>query len=127
MCRHEPLYEKHPDPRVQRAVEKVFQEYEDCPSVCHLHRRLLSAGFQLPVVPPGKDWREVEWVSASYRHLLGILRNPAYAGIYVRGRSRTFTVLNDEGHAEKKRQRVPIAEWEIMLENHHEAYISKAT
>jgi DNA invertase Pin-like site-specific DNA recombinase len=125
ICRHEPLYEKHPDLRVRRAVEKVFQEYEDSPSVRQLHRRLLRAGFQLPVVPLGKDWREVEWVSPSYRHLLGMLRNPAYAGIYVRGRSRTFTVLNDEGHAEKKRRRVPAADWEIMLEDHHEAYISK--
>jgi len=127
ICRHEPLCEKHPDLRVQRAVEQVFREYENCPSVSQLFHRLLSVGFQLPVVPPGKDWREVDWVSPSYRHLLGMLRNPAYAGIYVHGRSRTFTVLNDEGHAEKKRRHVPMGEWEIVLENHHEAYISKAT
>ena len=124
---HAPIYEKHPDPRVQRAVEKVFQEYENSPSVGQLHRTLLNAGFQLPAVPPGKDWREVEWVSPSYHHLMDMLRNPAYAGIYVRGRSKTFTVLDDEGHAEKKRRRVPMTEWEIVLEDHHQAYISRAT
>jgi DNA invertase Pin-like site-specific DNA recombinase len=125
ICRHEPICEKHPDLRVQRAVEKVFQEFEDSPSVSQLHRRLLKAEFQLPVVPPGKDWREVEWVWPGYRHLLDMLRHPIYAGTYVRGRSKTFTVLNDEGHAQKKRRRVPIAEWEIVMEDHHEPYISK--
>mgnify|MGYP001424621555 CR=1 FL=1 len=125
ICRRAPIYEKHPDPRVQRAIEKVFREYDDSPSILQLHRKLLGAGFQLPVVTRSKDWREVEWIPPSYYLLKGMLQNPAYAGMYVRGRSKTETRLDDEGHAEKRRRLVPMAEWEIVLEDHHEAYISK--
>ena len=127
ICRHEPLYEKHPDRRVQRAVVKVFQEFERSASVCQLHRRLLSAGFQLPLVRQGRDWREVEWVFPRYQTLLQMLHNPAYAGIYVRGRTKVTTVLNEDGHAQKKCRRVPMDQWEIVLENHHEPYITKET
>ena len=127
ICRREPWYEKHPDPAVQRAVQKVFQEYQDAPSVGQLCRRLHRAGFRLPVVRHGQDWREVEWVAPAYHQLLEMLRNPAYAGIYVRGRSRTFTGLSAEGHVQKKRRRVPMDQWTFVMENHHAAYISKET
>jgi DNA invertase Pin-like site-specific DNA recombinase len=126
ISRHESLYEKHPDPRVQRAIEKVFREFESCPSGLQLLRRLLEERFRLPMVPHGKDWRDVEWRTPLYRQLMDMLRNPAYAGIYVRGRYKTFTVLDDYGHTRKKRRRMPREQWEVFLEGHHDAYISKA-
>lgn len=125
ISRHEALYEKHPDARVQRAVEKVFREFEHCPSGLQLYRRLLEEGFQLPIVPHGKDWRDVEWITPRYQQLMDMLRNPAYAGIYVRGRYKTFTVLDENGHARKKRRRMPRDQWDVFLEGHHEAYISR--
>ena len=124
ICRHAPLYEKHPDPRVQRAVDKVFADYEHAPSVLQLYRRLLAEGFQLPVVPHGADWRDVQWRTPSYQQLVEMLRNPAYAGIYARGKKKTITMLDDDGHAQKKRRRIPREEWEVFLEGHHEPYIS---
>lgn len=127
ICRHAPLYEKHPDPRVQRAIEKVFQEYEHAPSACQMVRRLLEQGYELPVVPAGSEWRDVQWVTPRYQQLVDMLRNPTYAGIYTRGRRRTYTILNEDGHAEKKRQRVARERWDVFLEGHHEAYISQAT
>jgi len=127
ICRHPPLYEKHPDLRVQRAVEQIFQEYERAPSVCQLYRSLLGQGYQLPVVPHGKDWREVQWVTPRYQQIVEILRNPAYAGIYARGRRRTVTILDEQGHPQKKRLRVPMDQWDVFLEDHHERYITRAT
>lgn len=125
ICRQPPCYEKHPDPRVQRAVERVFEEFEHAPSVCKMYRSLLAKGFQLPIVPHGKDWREVEWVTPKYRQLLDMLRNPAYAGIYARGRRKTVSALDADGHLEKKRQRVSREEWDVFLVGHHEPYISQ--
>lgn len=127
ICRHAPLYEKHPDPRVQRAIEKVFQEYEHAPSACQMLRRLLEQGYQLPVVPSGSEWRDVQWTAPRYQQLVDMLRNPTYAGIYARGRRKTYTILNEEGHAEKKRQRVARDHWDVFLEGHHEPYISQET
>ena len=126
VCRVAPLCEKHPDDRVRRAVMRVFDHFDRCGSVLQLHRELLRDNFQLPIVPAGRDWRDVEWVTPSYAQLLDMLKHPIYAGIYVRGRRKTMTLLDDEGHIKKQRRRVAREEWAVFLEDHHEAYIDAA-
>jgi DNA invertase Pin-like site-specific DNA recombinase len=126
ICRKPPVQEKHPDERVQRAVERVFDDFDRQPSAFALFRHLVAEGFVLPFVRPGQDWREVCWAVPSYDVLLGMLQNPAYAGIYVRGRQKAFHELDAQGHAVSHQRRVPRAEWEVCLRNHHEAYISEA-
>ena len=79
ICRHPPLCEKHPDPRVQRAVEKVLHDFGRFSSARQLYLHLVDEMFQLPVVMRGRDWREVEWITPSYPQILGIVRNPTYA------------------------------------------------
>lgn len=125
VCRRQPLCEKHPDQRVQRAVMRVFDHFDRCVSVVQLHRELACNKFRLPVVPAGCDWRDIEWVTPTYDQLLDMLKHPIYAGIYVRGRKKTFTVLNQEGHVQKQRRRVPREQWQVFLEDHHEPYIVK--
>jgi DNA invertase Pin-like site-specific DNA recombinase len=125
ICRVKPICEKHPDERVQRAIMRVFDHFDSCVSVFRLHRDLVDDGFHLPVVPAGREWRDVEWVTPTYDQLLDMLKHPIYAGIYVRGRKKTFTALDEQGHVVKQRRRVPREEWEVFLEEHHEAYISK--
>ena len=125
ICRHALVFEKHPDSRVQRAIEHVFREFGRVPSVMQLFRQLLGEGFQLPCVRHGKDWRDVEWNAPRYQQLVEMIRNPAYAGIYVRGRNKTFSTLDKNGHAQKKRRRMAREHWSVFLEGHHEPYISK--
>lgn len=127
VCRQGSLMEKHPDPRVQRAVEKVFQDFPRFPSVRQLYLHLFSEKFQLFVVPHGSNWRDVLAITPSYGQILEMLRNPVYAGIYVRGRHKAFTELDENGHKQTKTRRVPRAQWDVFLENHHEAYISRET
>lgn len=127
VCRHASLCEKHPDPRVQRAIEKVLSDFERFPSANQLYLHLRREGFQLPVVPHGRDWRDVEWVEPSYGQILRLVRHPAYAGIYVRGRSKVVVTLDEQGHKQTKRQPATRDEWDVFLEDHHEAYICPAT
>jgi hypothetical protein len=61
---------------VQRAVQKVFDDFDRQASVYALFRQFQEEGFLLPFVPPGRDWREVQWQAPSYDTLLGMLRNP---------------------------------------------------
>ncbi len=124
ICRHPPLCEKHPDPRVQRAVEKVLHDFERFSSARRLYLHLLDEMFQLPAVMHGRDWREVEWITPSYGQILELVRNPTYAGLYVRGRTRTIVTLDGDGHKQTRRRRVPRDAWDVFLENHHEAYIT---
>jgi DNA invertase Pin-like site-specific DNA recombinase len=125
ICRQPPLCEKHPDPRVQRAVEKVLRDFDRFSSGRQLYLHLLDELFKLPVVIHGRDWREVEWTTPSYGQILDLVRNPIYAGIYVRGRTKTIVILDGDGHKQTKRRHVPRAEWDVFLEDHHEAYITR--
>ena len=54
ISRHGTLYEKHPDARVQRAVEKVFHEFAHCPSGLQLYRRLLPELSQVSSCSSGE-------------------------------------------------------------------------
>jgi len=47
ICRHGSLCEKHPDLRVQRAIEKVLNDFERFPSVRQLYLHLEGEKFQL--------------------------------------------------------------------------------
>jgi DNA invertase Pin-like site-specific DNA recombinase len=125
ICRRAPLLEKHPDPRVQRAVLKVLKNFDRFPSVRQFYLRLMDEAFQLPVVPHGCDWRDVQWVTPSYDQILEMLRNPIYAGIYARGRRKAFTSLDENHHKQTKYRRVPREQWDVFLEKHHEPYISQ--
>lgn len=125
ICRRPPQQEKHPDERVQRAVQKVLDDFDRQPSVYALFQQLQSENFELPFIPPGCDWRDVRWQTPSYDTLLAILRHPGYAGIYVRGRRKTVHELDEAGHVRRRERRVPRTEWEVFLPQHHEAYISQ--
>jgi DNA invertase Pin-like site-specific DNA recombinase len=125
VCRRPPLCEKHPDENVQRAVQQVLNYFKRFASVQRLYLHLLEEAFQLPVVPHGSDWRDVQWITPSYHQILELVRNPTYAGIYVRGRCKAFVTLNAEGHKQTKYLRVPQAQWDVFLENHHPAYITR--
>lgn len=120
------VFAKHPDDSVQRAVVKLFDHFDRCTSVMHLHDELLSEGYRLPTVRHGRDWRDVEWITPSYGQLVYLLKHPVYAGIYVRGLRKTHIVLDDAGHVQKVNRRVSHGEWDVFLKNHHEAYIEKS-
>jgi DNA invertase Pin-like site-specific DNA recombinase len=127
VCRQSTLCEKHPDPRVQRSIQKVLKDFERFPSVRQLYLHLDAEEFQLPIVPRGSDWRDVQWVTPSYGQILALVRHPVYAGIYVRGRRKVFITLDEHAHKQRKVRRVPREEWDVFIENHHEGYISKET
>ena len=55
---------------MQRAVQKVFDDFEAQPSVYALFSQLRRERFELAFVPPGEDWREVRWRPPSYDTLL---------------------------------------------------------
>ena len=127
IVRHGAVCEKHPDGRVQRAIEKVLKDFERFPTARQLYLHLEAEKFQLAVVPRGADWRDVEWVEPSYSQILALVRHPAYAGIYVRGRRKAFVTLDGQGHKQTKVRRVPREEWDVFIEEHHEAYIPQET
>jgi hypothetical protein len=59
----------------------------------------------------------------SHERVLGILRNPAYAGAYVFGRYQYRRLPTPDGQIQTKVEEVPRGEWRVNLQDHHEGYI----
>jgi Recombinase len=52
------------------------------------------------------------------------LANPAYAGAFVYGRSRTEKYLADDGRVRRRTVQVPVEQWSVCIPNHHPGYVS---
>jgi hypothetical protein len=79
--------------------------------------------IEVPVARGSEDAREIVWQSARYYTVLSVLKNPAYAGAYVYGRSKTRVRL-DAGQKQVRRQVLRRREdWAVLILDHHEGYI----
>jgi len=117
---------KHPDRRVQQAVERVFENFKTCTSVSQLLAWLWEKGYRLPRADVAGDGTKFEMVDAGYSCLLDMLQNPKYAGLYVYPRYRCETIVSANGTVTKKRRRTRPQDWEVRLVDHHPAYITLA-
>jgi hypothetical protein len=69
----------------------------------------------------------VEWqdnLESAEPHVLGLLKNPSYAGIYVFGRYQYRREINLDGEVRKRMQAVAMFDWCVSLQQHHEGYIT---
>jgi hypothetical protein len=79
-----------PDEQVQAVVRLVFRLFDELGTVHGVLRFLVGHQVQIGMRErsgPGKG--EVAWRAPHQQGLINMLRNPAYAGIYAYGRSRT--------------------------------------
>lgn len=116
--------DKHPDLRVQHSIECLFQRFREAPSVMRLCQGYLERQELLPYVAHGDDPHHLQWVPASYKRLLGILKNPAYSGAYVLGRTKTVVERGEQGERVRRRRPIPADQWEVLEKGRFPAYIS---
>ena len=76
-----------PDEQVRHAIERVFVLWRRLGSARQVVLELVAEGQQLPRRTVGQ--RRVRWARASYGAVHDFLTNPAYAGAFVFGRTRT--------------------------------------
>ena len=73
---------------------------------------------------PGRDrFGDVAWKKPTVSAILSILKNPAYAGAFVYGKTRT--TRSPSGQISQKR--LPMDEWRICVKDKYPAYISWET
>lgn len=117
--------ELDPDESVRRTVDAIFARFAIEPSARAVLRWTAATGLRMPVRDRGTS--EVRWVSLGSVRLYTMLRNPAYAGVYVFGRHPVKTVLLD-GEIRKVRKRLDEpTEWPVRIDNAHAAYITWET
>ena len=115
-----------PDEQVQAVIRLVFRLFESwarCTRCCGSwwSTRCRSGCGSGP--GPGKG--EVAWRAPHQQGLVNMLRNPAYAGIYAYGRSRTDPSRRLPGREHSGRvRRLDAGQWLVRIEGALPAYIS---
>jgi DNA invertase Pin-like site-specific DNA recombinase len=112
-----------PDLRVQEAVRLIFSRFRQLGSARQAHLSLKAEEVHFPRPSDGKRMVSFEWAPIRYRNVISALKNPFYAGAYAYGKSENRTEIVD-GRARKTYGHYrPLAEYEILLKDHHEGYI----
>jgi DNA invertase Pin-like site-specific DNA recombinase len=117
---------KHPDARVQRAVQLVFDLFEHSTSVYDLVSQLWQQDMQLPVPGCEDVSTSKSWNDPSYDRVLDMLENPKYAGIYAYPLKRVEVDAEPDGTIRRRVCKVARGEWDVELRDHHPAYITVA-
>lgn len=117
--------EKDPDQRVEDALRLVFAKFVDLQSVRQVHVWLRDEGLALPVAcHNATEGRSVVWKRPLYSTVHNILTNPVYAGAYAFGRTTSKVSVENGRKRVKRGLRRPMAEWDVLLKDQHEGYIT---
>jgi Recombinase/Recombinase zinc beta ribbon domain len=114
-----------PDEEVRAAVGLVFHLFRETGSAFGVMQRFAESGLPFPKRSYGGVWDgKLLCGRLTHSRVLGMLRNPSYAGMYVFGRYRYRREISAEGAVHKRIHAVAMADWRVSLKEHHEGYIT---
>jgi excisionase family DNA binding protein len=117
--------EKDPDQRVQDALRLVFAKFAELQSVRQVHLWLRDEGIALPAAcHSAAEGHSIVWKLPLYNTVHNILTNPVYAGAYAFGRTTSKVSIEDGRKRVKRGLRRPQTEWDVLLKDQHEGYIT---
>ncbi|MEN6386354.1 MAG: recombinase family protein [Phycisphaerales bacterium] len=113
--------EKNPDLRIQKSIELVFEKFLELGSVRQTLHWFVNNEIKMP-----STWLtdKFDWKLPGYCIIMKILKNPIYAGIYTYGKTQLQRVF-ENGVLRKKSKLLPMKDWQVFIEDHHQGYISK--
>jgi DNA invertase Pin-like site-specific DNA recombinase len=115
--------EKDPDEQVQRVIGLVFEKFRELGSARQVQLWFRQEEIKLPK-RAGKT--ALGFVSATPWMVTRILKDPIYAGAYAFGRTSQQVVLDKGRKRVLKRRHARPEDWNVLLQGHHEAFISWA-
>lgn len=114
-----------PDDEVRGAVQLVFRLFHETGSAYAVVKRFAQDGLRFPKRAYGGAWAgKLIWGRLSHARVLGLIRNPSYAGTYVFGRYQCRKGITPLGEVHKRTTRVAKVDWRVHLPEHHEGYIT---
>jgi DNA invertase Pin-like site-specific DNA recombinase len=116
--------EKDPDQRVQEALKLVFSKFAEFQSARQVHIWLREEGIVLPVKAHNAEAQGIIWRLPAYNTVHNILTNPIYAGAYAFGRTTSKVSVEDGRKRVRRGIRRPLAEYDVLIKDHHAAYIT---
>ena len=116
--------EMTPDREIQEAIRGLFARFE---SLGTLRQALLWYHHEkvlFPVLHIRQGIESVRWRLPDYQQLLRLVKNPTYAGAFAWGRHCTRSEVVDGRSRKTGGHNVPMAQWQVLLKDHHQGYIS---
>jgi DNA invertase Pin-like site-specific DNA recombinase len=112
---------KDPDRAVQHAITCVFHTFLERKAASQVVRLLRDQGLRLP-----RRHRNCEtvWRTPTVAAVIAILRNPAYAGTFVYGKTRTQVPV---GGGRSQQRRLPLSAWKVIVRDRYPAYVTWET
>lgn len=114
--------QKDPNLEVQERIRLVFDSFLRLRSASKVLQYLNAQELYLP----RRDrFGDIIWKKPTVAAILFILKNPAYAGAFVYGRTRTSR--HPSAPAEISLKRLPMEEWRICVNDKYPPYVSWST
>jgi DNA invertase Pin-like site-specific DNA recombinase len=114
-----------PDEAVRGAIATIFERFQELGSVRQVWLWLRHESVQFPL--RRFPHSEIQWVTPTYHQVHSVLENPVYAGAYAFGKTRRERYVDDHGQPRKRVRRLPRADWDVLIWDHHPGFIDKAT
>jgi DNA invertase Pin-like site-specific DNA recombinase len=112
-----------PDAEVQAAVRDLFAAFSRCGSAYGVVAAFAARRF--PLRAYGGVWAgRLRWGRLTHARVLGVLKNPCYAGAYVHGRYTSRRTVEPDGTVRTGLVERPRDQWPVLIKDHHEGYIT---
>jgi hypothetical protein len=110
-----------PDEAIRGAIAVIFERFAELGSARQVWLWLRRERIRFPLqrFPSG----EAQWVTPSYHQVHSVLTNPAYAY----GKARRERYVDEHGMPRTRIRRLPRADWEVLIWEHHPGFIDRAT
>jgi DNA invertase Pin-like site-specific DNA recombinase len=110
-----------PDEQIQQAVRLVFETFRRTGSALGTVRAFRQEGLLFPRrLYTGIRKGDVLWGKLEHCHVLRLLHNPRYAGVFIYGRTRCRKTIDGETLV----QHLPREQWHAFVADAHPAYLS---
>ena len=114
-----------PDEEVRGAVRLLLGLFRQTGTAYGVVKEFNRRGLRFPKRANGSVWNgTLDWGRLTHSRTIDALKNPSYAGVYVYGRFQRVKEIDADGNIHSRTREMPMSSWKIMIEGHHEGYIS---
>src|SRR5262245_62528182 len=114
----------HPDQEVRERIACVFATFLRVRSIHGVVREFTAQSLLLPRRERGRDDGAILWRRPTTAAVSALLRNPAYAGTFVYGRTRFHP---SAAGGPSRKHPLPPEQWQFVVPDKYPAYISRDT
>lgn len=113
------------DEQVRSTIQLLFNVFKETGSAYGVVHYFRKQKLLFPKRAYGGIWKgNVIWGALTHSRAIAILKNPSYTGAYVYGHYRYQRKLTSTGQLKTTMVCLPMEEWNIIIKDHHEAYLS---